>query len=113
MDILAQYKQAREKLLARKADLEAELKQIEAALGDQAPAERLPIDRHQSLREIICELTRARPLTKEEIYDGAIKSGYRFTGKDPMNTLKALLYSKRRGQFRKVGSGAEARFSAA
>jgi hypothetical protein len=54
-----------------------------------------------SLREAVRKATSARPLTKAEILNAISKLGYRFTAKDPMNSLNVVLYTK--GQFKNDG----------
>ena len=54
-----------------------------------------------SLREAVIAATKSRPLSKEEIMDSIKKQGYKFTGKNPMNSLNVVLYSK--NQFKRDG----------
>ena len=53
-----------------------------------------------SLREAIIQATQTRPLTKLEILAAVNKLGYRFTTKDPTNSLGATLYNPKK--FKKV-----------
>ena len=50
-----------------------------------------------SLREAIAKVTARKPLSKQEILTAVQKEGYRFGGKDPMNSLQSFLYSRRSG----------------
>ena len=38
-------------------------------------------------------MTRSRPLSKPEILQAVQKIGYKFTTKDPLNSLNAMLYA--------------------
>jgi hypothetical protein len=47
-----------------------------------------------SLKEAVLRATDSKPLTKQEILEEVQKMGYRFTTKDPMNSLGVILYGK-------------------
>ena len=110
---LKQYVALRESLLNRQAELEAELTEINAALGaakavaavaapsaSTAPAAKVArrgggrrAQNTMSLREAVLAATKSKPLPKKEILEGVIKLGYKFTAKDPLNSLNTLLYT--------------------
>jgi hypothetical protein len=103
-DRLEQYLSSLEALRAEKAELEARLARIEQALsGVSATRGRASIGGGQgrgrrsrnslSLRDAVAQATRNRPLTKAEILQAIEKIGYRFSTKDPMNSLNAMLYA--------------------
>jgi len=110
---LKQFVALRESLLSRQSELEAELAEINAALGaakalaaDAAPsAAAAPAAKtarrgrgrraqnSMSLREAVLAATKSKPLAKRDILEGVIKLGYTFTAKDPLNSLNTLLYT--------------------
>ncbi len=103
----------RDGLLKEKAELTFRLAEIEKALGDTADvsvpkaaksvkapkaakAPRVPKRRarnEMSLKEAALKVASGKPLTKQEIMDGILKLGYKFSTKDPMNSLNVVLYS--------------------
>ena len=46
-----------------------------------------------SLKEAVVAATKAKPLAKPEILAAIAKNGYKFSAKNPMNSLNTLLYS--------------------
>ena len=115
-DPLKQFVVLRESLLSRQAELQAELKSINEALGvagvavaaaAAVPAAagkrrgRVPGTRGGgrraknsiSLKEAVLTVTKAKPLAKPEILTAVAKLGYKFAAKDPMNSLNTLLYT--------------------
>lgn len=121
-DILKQYLTFQDALKKERAQLEQRLEQIKQALAgkDGAAAARVvaavvraprgagkvrmrkkpvkPIRNQMSLREAVIQVTKDKPLTKQEILAAIHKLGYRFATKNPLNTLSVVLYSKK--QFR-------------
>jgi hypothetical protein len=61
------------------------------------------LDNPMPLKKAIIQVTKAKPLTKEEILAAVQKLGYRFTGPVPMNSINVHLYTK--GQFKKHSGG--------
>lgn len=61
------------------------------------------LDNPMPLKKAIIQVTKARPLTKEEILAAVLKLGYKFTGPVPMNSINVHLYTK--GQFKKHPGG--------
>jgi hypothetical protein len=113
-DPLKEFIALRKSLLAEKASLEHRLRQINDALGsgqlglenksnsssakDGASGTRA---RNKiSLREAVTRVTSSKPLSKQEILDGIARLGYRFTSKNPVNSLSTILYTK---EFKNVG----------
>lgn len=115
-DPLKQFVVLRESLLSRQAELQAELKSINEALGvagvavaaaaavpaaagkrrGRAPGTRGGGRRAKnslSLKEAVLTVTKAKPLAKPEILTAVAKLGYKFAAKDPMNSLNTLLYT--------------------
>jgi hypothetical protein len=105
----------RDGLLKEKAEITARLAEIEQALGSEAEVTapkaakaakapkapkaasgRAPKRRarnEMSLKEAALKVASGKPQTKQEILDGIIKLGYKFSTKDPMNSLNVVLYS--------------------
>ncbi len=61
------------------------------------------LDNPMPLKKAIIQVTKAKPLTKEEILAAVLKLGYKFTGPVPMNSINVHLYTK--GQFKKHSGG--------
>lgn len=105
-DKLKKYLASLEELRAEKAELESRLEQINEALSN-APAGAMQRGRRGaggkragrrrrnglSLRAAVTQVTKSRPLTKAEILQAIQKIGYKFSTKDPMNSLNAMLYA--------------------
>jgi hypothetical protein len=120
-DPLKEFVNLRNALLKRKQDLESELLHINRALEIQAapaPASARAVKaagptavaapakagrktkaggkrarNEVSLKEAVLAATKAKPLTRPEILAAIIKTGYKFSAKNPMNSLNTLLYS--------------------
>jgi len=116
-NILKEFTQLRASLLKRQVEVQDELASINAALGTlaaatatvapvaapAAPAERSarPGPRQRtakdmSLAEAVLTVTKGGPLAKQEILDAVLKLGYKFSTKDPMNSLSTTLYSHKK-----------------
>jgi hypothetical protein len=111
-DTLKEFATLQQSLITEKAALENRLAAINAALAvhpvpsgseqaKPAPTKVTPkrnLSKRQenpmSLKAAILKVTGASPKTKKEIFDGVQKLGYRFGGKDPMNSINVILYSK-------------------
>ncbi len=98
-DPLKQFTALRDSLSKRKAVLEAELARINAALGAASAdlttggGRSVRAQNSLSLKEAVLAATKSKPLTKPEILDAVAKLGYKFSAKDPMNSLNTLLYT--------------------
>lgn len=108
-DVLKEYVSLRQSLLAEKTRIEKRLHEINAALGTEDPTRAplppkptavskraLPkrIKNPLSLKAAILKVTSEGPKTKQEIFEAVKKLGYRFAGKDPMNSIGVVLYGK-------------------
>lgn len=97
----------RRELIEEKGQLEVRLKEIEqvlqgsepaVAVASKAPAARTSVKARKraknamSLPEAIRKVA-TKPMTKQEILDGVLKLGYKFTTKKPLNTLSTALYT--------------------
>lgn len=103
----------RDGLLKEKAEITARLIEIEQALGSEAVATapkaaktvkapraakapragKRRARNEMSLKEAAVKVAAGKAMTKQEILDGIIKLGYKFSTKDPMNSLNVVLYS--------------------
>ena len=129
-DITTRIVQLHASLIKEKASLEQRLADINKALGSiggsvnngaaeskssatvAAPKPGKPgkrggarrrLDNPMPLKKAILQVTKARPLTKDEILAAVLKLGYKFTGPIPMNSINVHLYTK--GQFKKHSGG--------
>jgi transposase len=110
-DALKEFVSLRQSLTTERETLQKRLREIEAALGGgEIPLSRraasgraeglkrrqLPkrIANPMSLRAAIVKVTSESPKTKAEILKSVKKLGYRFSGKDPMNSIGVVLYGK-------------------
>lgn len=108
-DSIKKYLSLQDSLRKEKAALEVRLAQIDEALvgsggtrvsrSDAGPRRRARNE--MSLKAAVTEATRKKPLNKQEILDEIHKLGYRFTAKDPINSLNTVLYTNK--QFKNVG----------
>jgi hypothetical protein len=48
-----------------------------------------------SLREVVMQVTKNNPMTKDEIIKAVLATGYRFNAADPIPSLNSVLYSKK------------------
>ena len=98
-DALKQYVALRQALLKEKSTLETRLEQISRALdlnGGAAPEKSSGSKRLKnpmSLKKAVIRATKEKPLSKQEILTAIHKLGYRFTAKDPVNSLNTVLYT--------------------
>ena len=110
-DALKQFVSLKEALQAEKSELENRLAEIDRALGSfsgssnetrvtrpyrrRATAESGSGRRGNpsSLKQMVLEATKNKPLTRQEILDAVLNAGYKFVAKDPLNSLSTLLYT--------------------
>jgi hypothetical protein len=103
-DRLKKFVALRQTLLKEKADLEQRLKQLDGALSLDAAAattrsSRLTsahpkrVKNPMSLKAAVIRVTKDKGLTKPDILAAIKKIGYRFTAKDPVNSLNTILYT--------------------
>jgi hypothetical protein len=105
---IKQFVKLRQQLEAERADIVSRLKQVEAALGSfqvepspkaiKTPKVKSPRKRAKnelSLKESVLKAVSGKALTKEQILDGVQKIGYKFSTKNPVNSLSVVLYGKK------------------
>jgi hypothetical protein len=116
IDSLQQFVKLRRELIQERDQVARRLAQINGALGElPAPSEsaaqgasagqsaaRAPQPRAaapqsgggRSLRELVLEVLRGGPKTKEEVLDEVQQRGYKFQTNNPLNSLGVILYGK-------------------
>ncbi len=106
IDLLSQYASIREELRNEKAQLEQRLQAINEALGSNpetvssSPATKTGRGRRggapdgKSLKSLVLQVLRDGPMSKDEILSAVQKVGYRFSSKNPGNSLGIILYGK-------------------
>lgn len=99
------YVALREALAKEKAALEARLAAINTALDGKVPAasgkpgtkpgsrSRKRAKNEMSMKEAVVKALAAKPLSRTELLQAVLKLGYKFSAKDPLNSLSTLLYS--------------------
>ncbi len=103
-----QYLALRESLVKEKAALEARLADINRALEGKAattvaaakpgpkPGSRRRGKRAKNeltMKEATVKALAAKPLSRTELLQAVLKLGYKFTAKNPLNSLSTLLYT--------------------
>jgi hypothetical protein len=69
------------------------------AKGKARPAKRGPVPgagrrgNPAALKVMVLQVTKKKPLTRQEILVAVQKAGYKFVAKDPLNSLSTLLYT--------------------
>ena len=102
-DSIKKYLTLQESLRREKATLETRLAQIQEALAGSASSvaargdmkTRRRARNEMSLKQAVSEATRKKALSKQEILDEIQRMGYRFTAKDPINSLNTVLYTNK------------------
>lgn len=113
----------RDALTKEKASIDARLAEINQALGtdDAAPEASTPQSRvakrtsgkkkavrrkrasnPNSLKSVVIQVLKSKALDRREILKAVTQTGYKFTTKNPLNSLGAMLYSNKK-EIRKVG----------
>jgi hypothetical protein len=103
---LKDYVKLRDEIFAEREQLISRLREIDETIGHSALrgssqlfyGTRTPTGRirnGKSLKEVVLELLDGKALTKHEILDAVIRSGYQFSTDDPLNSLGVILYGKK------------------
>jgi len=50
----------------------------------------------RSLKDLVLSLTKEKSLDAKQIFNAACKAGHKFGGKNPMNTLRVMLYTNKK-----------------
>jgi hypothetical protein len=103
-DALKQYVSLRDSIFAEREALIVRLREIDEALGAMGlrgrdayygPRTRTGRVRNElSLKEAVLKVIDGKELTKHEILDAVLRSGYQFATDDPLNSLGVILYGK-------------------
>ena len=101
-DVLQEYISLQSALHREREELVGRLRQIDDVLGQPSPfgASAPRVGRkgrgvnNMSLKDAVLRVTATRAMTKQEVYDAVQKLGYKFGGKDPLNSLGVVLYGK-------------------
>ena len=104
-DVLQQYISLQAALQREREELVTRIQHIDQALGQPSPIPQGPSgaaargrrgrgSNSMSLRDAVLQVTAMRPMSKQEIYEAVQRLGYRFGGKDPLNSLGVVLYGK-------------------
>ena len=110
----------RQQLESEHTQITARLKEIEAALGSfqsapvtasktpgkkrgPKPGSKRKVSNEVSLKDSILKVIGKQQMTKEQILEGVVKSGYRFRTSNPANSLNVILYGKKPKFSRKDG----------
>ena len=107
-DSLANYLKLRSDLLKERAQLERRLEQINEALGGSSEATYTtdepssggytPTNRTRrnkvSLKKLVIQMLSERSMTKEELLKAVVSTGYKFSTKNPLNSMGVILYGK-------------------
>jgi hypothetical protein len=101
---LKQFVALRDAILKERDELIARLRELDEAIGTMGLhgrasyyGPRTPTGRVRnelSLKEAVLKVIDGKSLTKHEILDAVLASGYRFSTDDPQNSLGVILYGK-------------------
>lgn len=104
LDAVKQFVNLRDSIAAERETIINRLREIDAALGsvglqgkDRYYGPRTATGRarnEMSLKETVLKVIEGKSLTKHEILDAVLASGYQFTTDDPLNSLGVILYGK-------------------
>lgn len=101
---LKEYVAVRDAIFAEREQLIARLREMDEALGtmalrgrDSYYGPRTPTGRvrnDKSLKEVVLQVVEGKALSKHDILDAVLRSGYQFSTDDPLNSLGVILYGK-------------------
>lgn len=107
-DSLANYLKLRSDLLKERTTIERRLEQINKALGGSQEVsfeDDQPVSSSQtttsrtrrnkvSLKKLVIQMLSERAMTKEELLKAVTSTGYKFSTKNPLNSMGVILYGK-------------------
>ena len=103
-DALKQYVALRDAIFAEREELLVRLREMDEALGAMGlrgkgsyygPKTESGRPRNEvPLKILVLTLIKGKSMTKHEILDAVIASGYQFATDDPLNSLGVILYGK-------------------
>lgn len=81
------------KKTAKKAVKKAAKKTVKK-VAKKAPAKRTK--NKTTLKDVVLEITKGKALDAKQIFESAKKAGHKFGGKNPMNSIRVLLYTNKK-----------------
>ena len=69
-------------------------KKVKSKTGKKTTVKRLK--NKLSLKEVVLNVTKGKKLDAKQIFDAACKAGHKFSGKNPMNSIRVLLYTNKK-----------------
>ena len=81
------------KKTAKKAVKKAAKKTVKK-VAKKAPAE--STKNKTTLKDVVLEITKGKALDAKQIFESAKKAGHKFGGKNPMNSIRVLLYTNKK-----------------
>lgn len=78
---------------AKKAAKKAVKKAVKKA-AKKAPAKRAK--NKTTLKDVVLQVTKGKALDAKQIFEAAKKAGHKFGGKNPMNSIRVLLYTNKK-----------------
>lgn len=116
---IKQFIKLRNQITSERARITARLKEVEAALGvfqvtvaptkvtgkkrGPKPGSKRKVSNELSLKEAIVKAIGSKQMTREQILEGVLATGYRFRTSNPLNSLNVILYGKKPKFSRKDG----------
>ncbi len=114
---IKQFIKLRQQLESERTQIAARLQEVDAALGSfhsavtasKTQGKRGPkpgrrkVSNEVSLKDSILKVMGKQQMTKEQILEGVVKSGYRFRTRNPLNSIGVILYGKKPKFSRKDG----------
>lgn len=104
-DAIKQYVALRDAIFTEREQLLARLRAIDEALGSMSLrgaeayyGQRTASGRaknEMSLKEAVQKVIEGKSLTKHQILDAVLATGYKFSTDDPLNSLGVILYGKK------------------
>jgi hypothetical protein len=102
---LKDYVKLRDEIFSEREQLITRLREIDEVIGSSALrgssqmfyGTRTPTGRARngkSLKEVVLEVLDGKAMSKHDILDAVIRSGYQFSTDDPLNSLGVILYGK-------------------
>ena len=90
----AKKKTAPKRKAAKKKTARKAVKKATKKAARKAPARK--VKNKRSLKDIVLNVTKGKALTAAQILEAAKKAGHKFSGKNPMNSLRVMLYTNKK-----------------
>ena len=69
-------------------------KKVVKKAAKKAPAKRAK--NKTTLKDVVLQVTKGKALDAKQIFEAAQKAGHKFSGKNPMNSIRVLLYTNKK-----------------